>query len=1670
MDSKLAFSFIFNMCFGRSSTVSDSFNKVYEVGSSTTARVSDELVMLLNSMSVRNKLNVLRASSQSLYATIVSIGREEEGDVDTRAQIQHFQQHYVRVLSSMVETHLYAPSVQLYCIEALNIFIQEHIKDMTKSKAVKYALSAKSIVVVADVAVDCMDSNDTAVYKASQTLLTTAIHLEDHHKRLQFPDTSDIVAHILLRVASVGKNKRSKYRSMFVVTRCCSASRILHSMPNFVPETIHAMAFDKGIRSPAAAALKCIWKGLSIVGKKCESGPALLDMTTSMAVIQDVCNALLAEDESIRLSTIDNILPSLIENCPDCFFPLLKSMLNSHRGHTWTGSCISFLTIGRQRSLYSSLDSLEENEIEVYTILKDAIADQDEHIQISALNLLVTSPKAIDAPNEAELQLLWNYFNMSIRCSSALSRKDNLANFAILLTRMKVSAAAVFTRPKDFSEEVHKNVQLCEKWLQSFSSLCIACLHPGSVYGKCYMAVEFLCMMLEVFGNLLTETPVNESYKRHTPYKLAPSKYKDTGKGLKHGVFYPFSESLLQKSTITSLCCALLDTWDKIRSASMNILLMLPTPLNLFHSQQEISNMFLFASTRLQSPRLSDLDAGGRMLLVIYNQCIKNGLWRIQVLGSLQFEVFPNLERVEETFIRDLIDATSDSMDSVPDLLGYSVGIALSGLAALRYLVPLIPPGIDSIDIVNKVERILSKALESVMPILSSPEDHFVEYEDNAGSANRAELIQAQVTDEQIIRSKSWIVSKEICHLVQSCCEVIDSIQDIDTVEQCRKNLCQILMKILFEAKHYGSIDYAKIALESVCTLSGSRTNIRTFVLDQIMEFMLRDQQSRRDAIRRSGGLPFGIHSIMISDVKSRMNVTVMEKLLLISNTEATETSSIYWPCVHALNTLRLIFSDNKLSSLEQFYGEGFKVILKCLSSPHWEIRNSAALCFTALVSRVTGFSNIRRVDHVDMWPLRSPTASDFLENYKEVDTFIHQTLLSQGEQISPDSDQLVSPMLALLGRLRPDPSRSSAQQGKFEAESYMVALKYCIASKHMPIRKFASRAFVSVVPCCMWAAACSESVKEIDEVLSQELINWNVIHGRLCVLVEILKTLYSFMDQIEDVDVTMVHEIGRAICTNLDSSCTCRMAACPPVTAEFLKVCTLLCRIESKCQDKFIFDFCSGTVLNSLWDPVMGPALSGQQGPGAPMLTLAMKRIVKLSFIWSLPRLVMQEEGSSFGHYLLTVMRLIQSSIYEVREAALKSLAVAFNDIVTVSIPETDDILRDIYVLIQESWLTESSYFCRLSKIQLMNIYHEKAWSVCSYLVRPVVTLDNVNNYSDNPELICEIIKASAYAAISSDGAQSAEALGIVLHVVTVFSQPQYPEDMRYMCIQAMEISNILSSESVAELGRKIGDHLPMRMDQYMGLWSTCMMLLEDEDEYVRNAMARTIQIQIEKNNDSPSRVDRIQETALPWLVSQYQSHPIFVHMLQTWICKPRECKEHFLDKMESAPKQIIFLKEKENQYEDPLVLVNLASRQLASMTIHNCVKHVFMEWFSECIDTMIDILNLYNTSSESFGEESSGLQYRHYGSFAALYQEMYSLCAAIKASILACRNSSFPPPNSFEDLQKAIRGVKHNLLTELLSCGEISGMVRGIVADPGRMPDAGGLFQISHRLTFIT
>ncbi|GAV72332.1 DUF2428 domain-containing protein [Cephalotus follicularis] len=85
-------------------------------------------------------------------------------------------------------------------------------------------------------------------------------------------------------------------------------------------------------------------------------------------------------------------------------------------------------------------------------------------------------------------------------------------------------------------------------------------------------------------------------------------------------------------------------------------------------------------------------------------------------------------------------------------------------------------------------------------------------------------------------------------------------------------------------------------------------------------------------------------------------------------------------PTVHAFNVLRAAFNDTNLATdTSGFSAEALIVSICSFSSPYWEVRNSACLAYTALVRRMIGFLNVQKRESVR----RAVTGLEFFHRLK---------------------------------------------------------------------------------------------------------------------------------------------------------------------------------------------------------------------------------------------------------------------------------------------------------------------------------------------------------------------------------------------------------------------------------------------------------------------------------------------------------------------------------------------------------------------------------------------------------------------------------------------------------------------------------------------------------------
>lgn len=616
------------------------------------------------------------------------------------------------------------------------------------------------------------------------------------------------------------------------------------------------------------------------------------------------------------------------------------------------------LYAAREAKLLQNLGEIRIEGADIFSMLDIALTDGVEEIRISALKLLTISAKSTSLPSNEELKLLWNYYNTSLRCSSASLRQENLSCLGRLLIRMKTSVAAVLTRPQDYPRGIEEDIAYCEKWLRSMCDLCIMNLYPGCVYAKKYMALEILCMLLEVFRELLIpgEFKLAHSLKlndRNSPIGTLLKSSASVGQGLKYGTFKPFSTALYEASTAKLLIASALDPWNKIRDSSCEALILLPSPLSSHRDFESVSLLMKHCFELLKSPRLSDSDAGAKLLAVVHQKYLIECQWKIRVSLSCRITVDNNTKLLSNQidFFRDLVRLASSALDHATANLESAArkGFAHGYLIAIRYLLPYMSGYINhrfynckSVELdfnpMDEVGGILDKTYSLVMPVLSIPEENISTTEDNT---NPGDMLDHKVKTEQLVLCASWINSKEICMIIDSLitlaatCDMDGRIFSHNVISRCGT----LLLDILINAKHYGTLDKARdvlyrLAMQRCPSCTESQCRLRDSWLRRLFDHMKREGQDRRDAIRRSGGLPFGIESILnafsYSKIPSDSMSSTLESLLKIALDDSC-TKKVQWPRVHALNTLRLLYSDRQLECMNPYVEAGMSLALTFL-------------------------------------------------------------------------------------------------------------------------------------------------------------------------------------------------------------------------------------------------------------------------------------------------------------------------------------------------------------------------------------------------------------------------------------------------------------------------------------------------------------------------------------------------------------------------------------------------------------------------------------------------------------------------------------------------------------------------------------------------------------------
>ncbi|XP_048494303.1 uncharacterized protein LOC104906201 isoform X2 [Beta vulgaris subsp. vulgaris] len=447
-----------------------------------------------------------------------------------------------------------------------------------------------------------------------------------------------------------------------------------------------------------------------------------------------------------------------------------------------------------------------------------------------------------------------------------------------------------------------------------------------------------------------------------------------------------------------------------------------------------------------------------------------------------------------------------------------------------------------------------------------------------------------------------------------------DAVLDVNQLEVIGNHFLEVLLKM----KHNGAIDKTRAGFTALCNRLLCSDDSRLCQLteswmEQLMERTVAKGQTVDDLLRRSAGIPAAFSAFFLSEpqgapkkllpralrwlievaggslldqAESTIGDTSWNERTAISDGEdaSMQTDDIIEnltsakirvegviPTVHAFNVLRAAFNDANLATdTSGFSAEAMIISIRSFSSPHWEIRNSACLAYTALVRRMVGFLNVHKRESAR----RAITSLEFFHRYPSLHSFIFSELKIATDllQVGQSNSNLASivhpslcPVLILLSRLKPSPIASEAGDC-LDPFLFMPFIQRCSTQRNMRIRVLASRALTGLVSneklhlvLLDIASGLPNSVNQTEPTQTYRASSFNAIHGTLLQLSALLdgncRNLadFSLKEIILNNLIKILHN-----CSWIGSP---RSLPCPILNASFLKVLNDMLTIAGTCQ-----------------------------------------------------------------------------------------------------------------------------------------------------------------------------------------------------------------------------------------------------------------------------------------------------------------------------------------------------------------------------------------------------------------------------------------------------------------------------------------------------------------------
>ncbi|KAL0046958.1 hypothetical protein WJX82_002976, partial [Trebouxia sp. C0006] len=938
-------------------------------------------------------------------------------------------------------------------------------------------------------------------------------------------DNQSFLHSIAATLLAIGSHRKGRYIPLAALVRRVGANQMLSMQSDLLKQTLKGMQ-DDAVGSAAATLVHQLLLHLKD-DLVMASGSQTKGLNAWRQLwIPVLLEGLSSPDTHLRHRVSLYAVPVPLGLDQASVLLLLQQVLQPQPGQlaatdAQVATLVAILKTARQMGLYQDLGCVSvagEGSVAIpERLLQRAVASRVESLQVDALQLACVHPRTTSLPGDVELGIIKQALVLGMRCTSTSMRNKWTGLLTKLLRRVLMSVHAALNRqrlaiPKTGRGphvDVHAQKDLAgvrrqEAFMQWLSQMLLACLYPGAPYERKYMAILLLNTLLEVWN---APDAGCKSYTKPSSHENA-SLADSPGTLVLGGVrFNAFCDGFFHPQTTKLLLGAAVDSWDRLRDGAVSCLMKLPSPLPGLETPEALLPQLQWACRLLRSPRVRESDAGSRLVCMVYEKYVLGLGWHIQLFPHCKAKL------PEPGAHQDPIEASVTMLSSLSLWLQADIkagqadlfhacrhSLAHGVLLALHYLAPLVPwagavgdqthaaamrPWLQSL------LQLLEEASELALEHLSKPQDSNIGAEEVDADDMEAQVEDIPTEDgegegegelapqAQVILTGCWLTMKEVSLLMGSLATYAplpavhgsNNSQEHMLEPQQLADMGSAFLRILTTMKHNGAIDktqagFTALVQRILLEASPELNRLPQLWLTHMLDHMQRAGQSRDDIVRRSAGLPAAFVALFTAEPTGHPKTllyTGTRELLRVAGDESQQEP---WARVHAINTLRLTFSDRNLANdVSGFFADGLQVAIIAMGGSAWEVRNAASLIFTALLIRMLGFRNLVKGESAR----RAITGAEFFNRYPSLHHFLLTQLQAATHQLEQGAAVVhpsLTPILALLSRLRPSlHNQSTLADDPLSPALFTEAVQRCATASQMAVRHLAATALAPLTP-----------------------------------------------------------------------------------------------------------------------------------------------------------------------------------------------------------------------------------------------------------------------------------------------------------------------------------------------------------------------------------------------------------------------------------------------------------------------------------------------------------------------------------------------------------------------------------------------------------------------------